>query len=260
MPYTFVHPGFFYPLRRWKPQLFSTTGWIFGSIAPDYAFLLRLTNPRFHLFQYDWKSILFIVFPMALFSAIYFHKIIRNILIDAAPEQLKEQLIHYKSFRFGVHLKEHWLSVVISVFLAIILHLLLDLTVHFNANTFKMIAWNYYGNFWSGIMYYYLAMYFPAVSLSLLGAYYIYLWISSESVSLYNIGVYLKHEPSRQFLLLYSIFAFFFFCLKIFMGGIEKGYALDVLVIGATNGLLISFFVTPGILYIYKQIAKDGQQ
>lgn len=260
MPYTFVHPGFFYPLKQWKPHLFSTTGWIFGSIAPDYAFLLRLTNPRFHLFQYDWKTILFLIFPMALLSAVYFHVVIRNILMDAAPPRLQAQLNHYRNFNFLSHLRKNWFSVSTSILMAILLHLLLDLTVHFDAYTFQHIAWVFYMNYVVGIMYYYLAMYIPAITLSIAGAYFLYRWLFDEGFRIRNITELLTYHSSRKLLISFLVIAAIFGSIKILLTGIESGFAIDTLAIGGTNGMLISFFITPTLFYLRNYFRNNGQQ
>jgi hypothetical protein len=108
LPYTFAHPGFTLPFKKLKPALFSTTGLIFGSIAPDYDIILRFTNSRFHILQYDLKSILCIIFPIAFFSAIYFHLVIRNVLIYVAPQNLKKHLEEYRTFDYILFLKENY--------------------------------------------------------------------------------------------------------------------------------------------------------
>lgn len=250
MPHTFMHPGFMYPLRKWKGTLFSTTGWVFGSLAPDYAFLLRLTNPRFHLFQYDWKTILLIIFPMALLSAVYFHVVIRNVLIQTAPGPIRQHYTAYADFDFVRYLRTHFPKVSMSILLAILLHLLLDLTVHLDANTFKMIAWNYYGTFWSGIFYYYLTMYGPAVIMSAVGLYFIIQMLREEGWLIGWFRALLHHKPAMRFLLLFGLFTIIFSAFKILWNGIEAGFAFDTFAIGITNGLLISFFLTPGLFYL----------
>ena len=92
MPYTFAHIGFVLPFKKKWPVQLSMTGLIFGSITPDYDFLFRLTNISDHLFQYDFACIVFIFYPLALLSAISFHLICMNVIIDNLPAYFQQTI------------------------------------------------------------------------------------------------------------------------------------------------------------------------
>lgn len=262
MPYTFAHPGFTLPFKKRKPALFSTTGLIFGSIAPDYDIILRFTNSRFHILQYDLKSILCIIFPIAFFSAIYFHLVIRNVLIYVAPQNLKKHLKEYRTFDYILFLRENYVKVSFSILFAIYLHLFLDYITHWNAYLFKLYAQIYYGNndFLPGI-FYYTAMYFPLIFFSLLGFYYMFTFLEKYKIRIADLKEGYDDKRMTGFYAAYIIITIVFTILKIRQTGIEKGFVFDSYILSLTNGLLISFYCTPLVFIISKKIRSgDGDE
>ncbi len=255
MPFTFAHPGFTLPFKKWKPVYFSATGLVFGSIAPDMDILLRFTNPRFHIFQYDIKCVVLYIFPIALILSIYFHLVMRNIFIDHLPDVLADKFRQYKTFHYFNYLKQHGLIVVTSIFFAIYLHLFLDFISHWDAFPFKVYGWHYYHSYWMGFVYYYTAIYAPAVILTIAGFYFIG---QTLGIRISDITTMIKNTGSdRSRFIFYGVLLFFGILIafiKTAITGIEKAFIIDSLVINFTNGLMLSCMITPLFYLIGKKL------
>ena len=256
MPYTLSHPGFILPLKKWNPELFSTTGLVFGSIAPDYDILLRLTNARFHLFQYDWKEILFLILPLAVFSGVYFHLLIRKVLLKLLPSGIRARIDLRKRSTFKTKPAFRIMRLTWSALAAILLHIFLDNISHWDAFPFKIYGWIYYNNYWAGIIYYYLALYTPALLFSVAGLILIYYYMDPKNLKMDVITEAIRHRPFLEFSLVFLIITLAIAAIKIFVSGLEKGFYIDHIVISLTNGMLVSFYLTPAIFYFRNRYRK----
>lgn len=257
MPYTLAHPGFTLPLKKKYASFFSTTGLVFGSIAPDFDIILRFSNQRMHIFQYGLHEILFLILPIAVASAIYFHLVIKNILIDYAPAPLREDLVKYKNQNILKNSAANWIRLVASALLAIFMHLGLDLLSHYDAFTFQINAMLYYQSLIIGYIVYYFAMYFPPLFFTGIGFYLLYYSIKKENIKTPQILQWTQNTYTRNFLLVYIVITIIFAAIKIGISGIEKKFMIDSVAISLTNGFLISFFATPSIFAILNRIRKQ---
>lgn len=259
MPYTFAHPGFALPLKKIKPGIFSSTGLIFGSITPDFDIILRFSNQRIHIFQYNLTDIFLIILPIAFISSIYFHLVIRNILIEYTPSILQNSIIKYKNYDFLNYLKKNSIKVILSILLAILLHLFLDLISHLDAYPFKVMGDTYFKSSMAGDIFYYIAIYLPPVLFTFAGFYLLFknITITPSLVSITKL--ILTEKNSRNFILYYILITFIMSILKLSISGIEQQFIIDSFVISFTNGLIISFFVTPTIFAINKKINEHSK-
>ena len=129
MPFTFSHPVvailFKKPIQLGR---LSLTGVVLGSIAPDleYYFRLRMQGD----FGHQAWGIVVLDLPLALLVAFIFHQIIRDALIDHVPIFLKQRLIRFQGLDWWDYFKQHWFSVVLSIFLGILTHIVWDAFTH----------------------------------------------------------------------------------------------------------------------------------
>lgn len=258
MPYTLAHPGFILPLKKLKPEWFSTSGLIFGSIAPDFDIILRFTNPRMHIFQYTINEILFFIFPIAVCSAIYFHLVIRPILIHYSPISLYSFLDQYKKMGFPFRSTTSWFRLFTSALFAIFFHLLMDLFSHYNAWYYKINAMYIYQSLIAGEIAYYLATYLPGIFLSALGFYLILKTFKENNIPIPSITEMKGNKNSMQFIYVYISVTIFFTFIKVFITGIENKFPIDSIIIHLTNGILISFFITPALFFVQRRLKTSN--
>lgn len=251
MPYTFAHIGYILPIRKKWSKYFSITGLVFGSLAPDYDILFRLTKIRFHVFQYNLKTICFLIYPMAFLSAVLFHLICRNVLIKNLPSPFFEKYQKYLSFDFNAYLKNHLLLFSASVFFAIFLHLFLDFFCHildaYQVSLFVrgIIQMQYLSDKIG-----YFSIYFLPVVFSCLGFYYIYKFEYNSVIP----KMYFS-QPKQAFLFWITllILTIFICALKIFFTEKEKDYWLDLIAISFTSALIIAVYLCCFIFYFRKE-------
>ena len=96
MPLTFCHPAIVLPLKKLKPNWFSMTRLIIGSMSPDLEYFSRMEilATHSHLF---W-GVLYFDLPIALIYCFVFHLFVRNILINHLPDFFKERFTQFLNF------------------------------------------------------------------------------------------------------------------------------------------------------------------
>ncbi|GEM_PF-2400028 len=124
MPFTFSHPVAVLPFKKINFIKFSITGLYFGSIAPDleYFFRMRLESTLSETFAG------FFIFnlPVAIFSALIFHLLIRDVVIINLPSPLDKNYSRAVRFNFVRYLHYHWFIFLLSCVIGILSHLFLD--------------------------------------------------------------------------------------------------------------------------------------
>jgi bacteriorhodopsin len=70
--YTFAHIVCILPVKKNCKKIFFISRLVFGSIVVNYYIIFRLTKAHTPIFQYDFKTILFLIYPFALVSAFAF--------------------------------------------------------------------------------------------------------------------------------------------------------------------------------------------
>ena len=242
MPFTFSHIGYVLPIqKKWKEK-FSITGLVFGSLAPDYDILFRLTNVRFHIFQYDIKTILLLIFPLALLSALLFHLFCRNIIIENLPLTYQLQYKKYQSFNFFEQFKKQYLRISFSIIFSIYLHLFLDFLCHcLNAYYIKMIILSITQNYTISIFFYIFAIYGLPVLFSVIGFYLIYVYEYHKKISIKNL---ILTKSKFIFWFIMFLFTVVFSAVKFCITEVDKEFFIDFIVISVTSSFLIAVYAT----------------
>ena len=130
MPFTFAHPAIVLPFIRKQHKLLSATGLIVGSLAPDFESFTRLTDVK--TYSHTWAGMFWYDMPMAFAIALVFHVIVRDPLITHLPASLRERFEQYNGMNWLLHLREHFLPIMLSLFLGVFSHLLWDAFTHLN--------------------------------------------------------------------------------------------------------------------------------
>lgn len=249
MPFTFAHIGYILPIqKKWKEKL-SVTGLIFGSIAPDYDILFRLTNVREHLFQYDLSCILFLIYPLALISAFSFHLFCRNVIIENLPIFLKQKYQKYNSVNFSALLKKDFLRISYSIVFAICLHLFLDYFCHFlDGFQVKEFIKQYSQNETIGDISYIFACYGLPILFSLVGFYLIYVYEYHRNLRLH----YFSLTKQQWIFWISMIMMTVIICLiKFIITEADYSLLLDFVAILMTSAFIIAFYLTCIIYYFF---------
>lgn len=130
MPFTFSHPAIILPLINKKRKIFSATGLIIGSIAPDFESFIRINEKK--VYSHTWTGMFWFDLPLALIISFLFHLIVRQPLIENLPIALEEKFGQYKNFDWLAWFKKKFVIVIISLLIGIASHLLWDAFTHLN--------------------------------------------------------------------------------------------------------------------------------
>lgn len=252
MPYTISHIGYILPFyNKWKKKL-SISGLVFGSIAPDFDILFRLTNIRFHIFQYNALTIFLVIYPLALISAIVFHLFVRNILIDHLPSYFQAKYQHNKSFNFVSYFQNHLLKVSLSIFFAIYLHLFLDFICHYlNAYRTSILVANFTNNSIIISISYYLAIYFLPVLFSIVGFYLIFIEEKLNKLRISNLHL---TKQARLFWLIIILNTVLFSIFKFYITQSDETFIIDYIIINITPSILIALYVTCFFYFLHTKL------
>lgn len=128
MPFTISHAAIVLPLKKFKPHLFSTTGLVFGSFAPDLEYFTRMRILATH--GHDWIGAIYFDIPLALVYCFVFHLFVRNILIKNLPNFISERFVDIIDFNWIKYFKSNGFIVLISVIIGIYSHLIWDAFTH----------------------------------------------------------------------------------------------------------------------------------
>lgn len=139
MPFTLFHVAAVLPLLRSRKTLFSATGLIIGSIAPDFEKFLRLGLHNRH--SHTWTSILYFSCPVALGLAFLFHLVVRDPFIAHLPRSLYQRLARFQYFDWGQYFRQHYFVVVFSIMLGAATHLVWDSLTHGRDQLVEQYTW-----------------------------------------------------------------------------------------------------------------------
>ncbi len=254
MPFTFSHIGFVLPIqKKWKDKV-SITGLIFGSLAPDYDILFRLTNVRFHIFLYNFKTIFLLIFPLALISAFCFHFFCRNIIIENLPSKLELKYQNYKTFNFLQHFKQHYFIVSASIFLAILFHLVLDFLCHcLNAYSVKMLILQLTQNDSIANISYGFSIYGLPIIFSIVGFYLIYRYENFKRILLKDL---MLTTQKFKFWITMFILIIIFSCIKLYISEVDNEFFIDYIIISLTSSFLVAVYATCILYYFIQKFKK----
>ena len=138
MPFTFSHPAIVLPLLNKHNKLFSATGLIIGSMAPDFESFIKVDDTR--TYSHTWTGVFWFDLPLALAIAILFHAVVRDPLIINLPKPLAERFDAYRGFPWFSHLRKHFLVVLVSLIIGIISHMLWDALTHLDLGDPNSVA------------------------------------------------------------------------------------------------------------------------
>lgn len=128
MPLTFCHPAIVLPLKKLKPNWFSMTGLIIGSMSPDLEYFSRMEILATH--SHLFLGVLYFDLPIALIYCFVFHLFVRNILINHLPDFFKERFTQFLNFDWINYFKKNWLIVIVSIIIGAYSHLFWDAFTH----------------------------------------------------------------------------------------------------------------------------------
>lgn len=133
MPFTFAHPAILLPFRKYL----SVTGLIIGCMSPDFEYFLRFRI--YSTFSHTFLGTLFFCLPISIIISIIFHEIIRNSLIENAPNYFYSRTKKYINFNWINYLINNKAKVVISILIGIFSHIFWDSFTHENGFFVKEI-------------------------------------------------------------------------------------------------------------------------
>lgn len=233
MPYTLAHPGFILPLKRWFPKLFSVSGCIAGSIAPDFDIIFRFTETRFHIFTYNLAEIVFLILPISLFLALYLKYFVRPMVVAPSEKLIVPGRRDIPFF-----------SILFSALASILLHLWLDSILHIEVYTFRQ-------KFLQHVLIHpdqvknldMMIMYGPALVGTFIGFFLFlwFLWQPEYKKLLLNCITWLRFKDIVFFISCTLIVSTF----KIIRNGLMPGFGADLMAIAFTSGIIAAAFLLP---------------
>ena len=91
MPLTYLsHQAAVVPLKMWLPARFDGTALVFGSMAPDWAYVLN--GSRFSVNAHGWPGALWFAVPVAVLAALVVRRLEPQLLgaLPLAPRWLRD--------------------------------------------------------------------------------------------------------------------------------------------------------------------------
>ena len=133
MPFTFSHPAIIIPFLNKRRKIFSATGLVVGSVAPDFESFIRLNEHK--IYGHTWPGMFWFDLPLGIMLAFIFHNIVRDPLILNLPDFLKNKFTRYTGFAWNRYMLRHFVAFITSLLLGIFLHLVWDAFTHLNLLT-----------------------------------------------------------------------------------------------------------------------------
>ena len=130
MPFTFSHPAIVLSLVNRRHGIFSATGLIAGSIAPDFETIIKFGEPK--IYSHTWAGMFWFDLPLGLCLIFIFHMLVRNQLILHLPAPLKERFAYAIGFDWLGYFRKNYFKVILSLLIGIFSHLLWDAFTHLN--------------------------------------------------------------------------------------------------------------------------------
>ncbi len=170
-------------------------------MIPDFEYFLRLEPKSVH--SHTLEGVFYFDLPLGILIAFLFHNLVKNSLFENLPLFLKNRLYGFKDFHWNSYFKKHYLVVVFSLILGVFSHVFWDTFTH-NTGFFVEKLSVLQSTF--TVMNFEIPVFkFLQHSSTLLGAFFIFLWIKSlpkkEVKSSANFYHYWKYVISISFLL-----------------------------------------------------------
>ncbi len=124
MPFTFSHPAIILPFAKLEKGWVSLTGLIIGSVVPDFEYFMRMDTKSSH--GHTFGGLFYFDVPLAILLCFLFHNLVRNSLIRNLPTGLQQRFIKITYFEWNIFFLRNWNLVILSIFIGISSHFLLD--------------------------------------------------------------------------------------------------------------------------------------
>lgn len=128
MPFTFSHPAIVLPLSYLPKRWVSLTGLVIGSLTPDFEYFIRMKIKS--NYSHTLSGLFWFDLPLGILLAFFFHRLVRNVLIDNTPRFLKGQFLTFKDFDWVGYFKKNWVIVCLSVLIGAFSHIFWDSFTH----------------------------------------------------------------------------------------------------------------------------------
>jgi Domain of unknown function (DUF4184) len=128
MPFTFSHPAIVLPAKFLPNRLFSMTGLLVGSTAPDFEYFIRMNVQS--IYSHTVAGIFYFDLPVGLALCFIFHNIVRNEFIDHLPAFIRSRFLNLKSFNWNQIFKKTWFVVSLSIIVGAASHIFWDSFTH----------------------------------------------------------------------------------------------------------------------------------
>jgi Domain of unknown function (DUF4184) len=128
MPFTFSHPAIILPANRLSREIYSMTGLVIGSMAPDFEYFIRMNLGS--IFSHTLHGLFYFDLPIGLALCFIFHDLVRNDLINNLPVGLYERFYALKNFDWDTYYRKKWPIVLLSIVAGAVSHILWDSFTH----------------------------------------------------------------------------------------------------------------------------------
>lgn len=130
MPFTISHAIAGIAIHKIQPYKLSLSALIIGSIMPDAEYLLRMK--MYGIYGHTLPGIFLFDLPLGILIYYLFQKIIKYPLIINSPSFLRRRFIPFLSPKNTLQKRslQHSMSIIISVFIGIITHVIWDDFTH----------------------------------------------------------------------------------------------------------------------------------
>ncbi|KNY25948.1 DUF4184 family protein [Pseudobacteroides cellulosolvens] len=137
MPFTFVHPAVFIPLKgKWK-KYFNLTGLVLGSMAPDFEYFLKFKPSA--VIGHSVLGFLLLNLPICFLTAILFHKFIKKPLILSMPSPFDRWFYYMAQKEWKINSFKAVLIFIYSSLIGMISHVFLDAFTHESGRFVEML-------------------------------------------------------------------------------------------------------------------------
>lgn len=126
MPFTFAHPAIVLPLRR--VRWFSFTALVFGSMAPDFEYFLRLQ--AYSSMSHTLAGLFLFDLPMTFLLSLLFHGIVKRAMIEHLPAPFDRGLQHCAESPWRLTTLRSFLVFCCSAVLGSVTHIFWDAFTH----------------------------------------------------------------------------------------------------------------------------------
>ena len=128
MPFTFSHPAIVLPLIKVNPNYLSATAVIFGSMAPDFEYFLRMELYQEH--GHTFWGMFYFNLPLVILLTTIYHLWVRETFIEHLPISIKRRFLPYAQINWVNWVKKRWWVLIYSALIGIFAHLFWDAFTH----------------------------------------------------------------------------------------------------------------------------------